>query len=474
MVKRSSTNFAVMLLFLDLCLTQVALYLASVARRYLPFGLELGRAKTAYLPLGIYVTVGVLWTVIFTLLSVYDLRKNLRLVDQLQRVLVATTVATLVFAGALYLSYRDVPRLLFLYFFCIDLFLLVGWRALPRGMFRLVGKSSERRRRVLIAGAGQLGRDVALKLQQQEWTGLSVVGFLDDDPDKQGKELDGLPILGPVEHAPRIIEQRQVQEVIFALPLRAHRKLANVVIELQRLPVMVKVVPDFFDLAFFRATVTADDLGGIPLLNLRASAIEGFPRLVKRVFDVVGATLLTILLSPVMLIIAISIKMDSAGPVIFKQIRAGENCESFYIYKFRSMVADAEERLHEVITETDNGQVTYKARDDPRVTRTGRLLRRTSLDELPQLFNVLKGEMSLVGPRPELPALVERYDTWQRQRFAVPPGVTGWWQISGRSERAMHQHVQDDLYYIQNYSLLLDLHILWKTIGVVLKGRGAY
>ncbi len=138
------------------------------------------------------------------------------------------------------------------------------------------------------------------------------------------------------------------------------------------------------------------------------------------------------------------------------------------------MYVDAEQRLPEVIRRDEQGRLIYKRPDDPRVTRVGRFLRRTSLDELPQLFNVLKGEMSLVGPRPELPWLVDQYEAWQRKRFAVPPGMTGWWQVNGRSDRAMHLHTEYDLYYIQHYSPLLDLQILWKTIGVVLRGRGAY
>jgi len=144
------------------------------------------------------------------------------------------------------------------------------------------------------------------------------------------------------------------------------------------------------------------------------------------------------------------------------------------MYKFRSMVDGADRRQHEVLTTTKDGKIIHKQPDDPRVTKVGRWLRRTSLDELPQLFNVLKGDMSLVGPRPEMPWLVEKYEPWQWQRFAVPQGITGWWQINGRSDRPMHLHTEDDLYYIQNYSLLLDVKILLKTIGVVLRGKGAY
>jgi len=175
-----------------------------------------------------------------------------------------------------------------------------------------------------------------------------------------------------------------------------------------------------------------------------------------------------------MALIAIAIRLDSPGPILFKQERIGENGRPFTMYKFRSMYVDAEERLKEVIRRDENGNVLYKTPNDPRVTRVGRFIRRTSLDELPQLFNVLKGDMSLVGPRPELPWLVEKYENWQRKRFAVPQGITGWWQVNGRSDKPMHLSTEDDLYYIQNYSILLDIIILWKTLTAVLKRRGAF
>jgi lipopolysaccharide/colanic/teichoic acid biosynthesis glycosyltransferase len=180
-----------------------------------------------------------------------------------------------------------------------------------------------------------------------------------------------------------------------------------------------------------------------------------------------------------MLLIALVIKLDSPGPVFYCPQRVGEGGKLFWMVKFRTMVPDAEEqekRLTIAAGDPDEGPPLFDKRpDDPRVTRLGRLLRRASLDELPQLINVLKGEMSLVGPRPELPWLVERYQPWQRKRFAVPQGITGWWQVNGRSNRGEHLlRVEDDLYYIRNYSLLLDLRILWKTVGSVIRGDGAY
>jgi exopolysaccharide biosynthesis polyprenyl glycosylphosphotransferase len=459
MLRRRSVSHMVFLLFADLFFTGAALYTASIARRNIPLGMDLGPERFVYLPSEVYLMVLGLWSFLFALLSVYDTRRSLRMIDELQRVIVAIAVGTLVLAGTLYLSFRDVPRLLFVYFFIFDLLALVAFRLLMRLAFLLADGRTDTTTRVLIIGAGRVGKEVARMIKEREWSGLQVIGYLDDDPEKRGLKPEGLPVLGTLTDASWMVQDEEVEEVILALPLRAHRKMVSLVTELQGLPVDVKVVPDFFDLAFHHASI--DRLGGIPLIGLRDPAIGGFQRMVKRTFDLIVAISSVVFLAPLMLILAIAIRLDSKGPIVFKQERVGENCRKLFMYKFRSMVENAEARLDDVI-------------EDPRVTRVGRILRRTSLDELPQLLNVIKGEMSLVGPRPELPFLVERYEPWQRKRFAVPPGMTGWWQICGRSDKLMHLHVEDDLYYIQNYSLLLDLQILWKTIGAVLRGKGAY
>jgi exopolysaccharide biosynthesis polyprenyl glycosylphosphotransferase len=234
------------------------------------------------------------------------------------------------------------------------------------------------------------------------------------------------------------------------------------------------VVPDYFSLALYRASV--DDFGGIPMINLRDPALNDVQRLVKRIFDLVVGGITFLLLLPFLALIGLLIKLDSKGPVIFRQERAGENGRTFNMFKFRTMVPNADSQ-REQVTEINpqNGRILFKKRrDDPRITRVGRFLRRTSLDELPQLFNVLLGDMSLVGPRPELPWLVDQYEPWQRKRFAVPQGMTGWWQVNGRSDKPLHLHTEDDLYYVQNYSIWMDIYILLKTPWVVLRGKGAY
>jgi exopolysaccharide biosynthesis polyprenyl glycosylphosphotransferase len=324
----------------------------------------------------------------------------------------------------------------------------------------------------LIVGAGPLGEKVArVVLDHSRW-GYDLAGFLDDDPTKIRTYVAGAEVLGRLADLRRFVEDRHVDEVWIALPARAYEAVSHVVGEVERLPVRVKIIPDYFSLALVQAK--PEIMAGVSIIGLREPVIEGFPRLLKRGFDLLVACVLLVLAAPFLGLIALLIKLDSHGPAIFRQERAGENGRPFGMLKFRTMVPDAEAHDHEFMETTDEGLVVHKHKDDPRVTRVGRFLRRFSLDELPQLINVVRGEMSLVGPRPELPWLVDRYDAWQRRRFAVPQGLTGWWQINGRSDKPMHLNTDDDLYYVYNYSLWLDIQILLRTPFAVLVGRGAF
>lgn len=468
MLKRFGLRLVVWVCLADLVITGFALHMSGSLRLWLPLGASV-TLNNVTLNMYVYLTAVLIWMVMFQMFSVYDPKRTLRLVDELQQLIPAVFMSTLVFAGALYFSYRDVSRLQVIYFFGLDLALLLSLRILLRLAFRLQGGRRYAARRVLVVGAGKVGQEVAAMIRQYAWAGLELVGYLDDDPRKRS---NGLPVLGVLEDAPRLVKELHIDEVVVALPLREHERLAAITYALQQVPVNVRVVPDYFNLVFLRATV--EDFGGVPLITLREPALTEFQRIVKRAFDVVVGSVLTMVSLPFMTLIALAIKLDSPGPVIFKQQRVGEDGKLFLMHKFRSMVDGADERREEVIRRTPDGAIVHKKPDDPRVTRAGRFIRAFSLDELPQLFNVLKGEMSLVGPRPEMPWLVEEYEVWQRKRFTVPQGITGWWQVNGRSDRPMHLHTEEDLFYIKNYSLLLDLQILGRTIGAVLKRRGAY
>lgn len=234
----------------------------------------------------------------------------------------------------------------------------------------------------------------------------------------------------------------------------------------------VWIVPDYFELALHQARLA--EFAGLPMLDLNAAALSEYQRMIKRVFDLLVIGLFVIPAFLVMVVVALAIFIFDGRPILFKQSRAGESGRLFTLYKFRTMVIGAEKMLLQNAKTDVHGNILHKQQGDPRVTPLGRFLRRFSLDELPQLINVLNGDMSLVGPRPELPELVKNYQPWQRERFAIPQGLTGWWQIHGRSDKPMHLHTEEDLYYVKNYSFWLDLYILMRTFWIVLRGKGAY
>lgn len=473
MLKRVGTRLGLVMLVADLGLTALALHLAKILRLTLPFGIYLDEPLA--FGLWLYLLVPALWGLVFFALRVYDPARALRYLDDAQAVWSAVTWATLVFAGVAYLFFREFSRFLFFYFYLLDLAFLIGWRIILRRLLRLgLGRSLGEPRRVLVAGVGAVGQELGRALCAYRWTGLELVGYVDDDQAKQGKIYAGRPVLGALEEVDSVVSQHAIDEVLLALPPRAQEQARQLVLALQTLPVNVRVVPDVFDLVFIRASV--EEFAGIPLIGLREPAIEGPDRVVKRVFDLVVGGLLLILFSPLLLIAALAVRVDSPGPVLLRQPRIGEGGQPFRMLKFRTMHEGAEADEQQLAQETDVGPPTFVKRpDDPRITRVGRILRRLSIDELPQLLNVLKGDMSLVGPRPELPWMVERYEPQHRKRFAVPQGMTGWWQVNGRSDRADYAlRIEDDLYYIRNWSIWLDLRILFMTAKAVIQGEGAY
>jgi exopolysaccharide biosynthesis polyprenyl glycosylphosphotransferase len=420
------------------------------------------------LPVYMFAMAPLLWIAIFILASVYDPKRIYKAVDELQSVTVASSFAALAFAGLLYLVDRETSRWLFVLFVLMNVSLLLGWRIIARVLL-LLYRLPPAKSNVLIIGAGGVGRRVGQMIQEYTWTGLHLVGYLDDDLRKHN---NGLPIVGTLTQVRQVVARHQIDDVVIALPRPAYDQVNRMVVELHDLPVRVRVVPDYFSLALYRATF--DEFGGLPMINLRDPALNDVQRLSKRLFDLSVGGLLTLMALPLMAAVAVAIKLDSRGDVLFRQKRVGENGQLFTMFKFRSMIDNAQSLQDDVSEWNEKGELIYKKRNDPRITRVGRLLRRTSLDELPQLFNVLKGDMSLVGPRPELPWLVDNYKPWQRKRFAVPQGITGWWQVNGRADKPLHLHSEDDLYYVQNYSLWMDIYILLKTVWVVARGKGAY
>ncbi len=327
-------------------------------------------------------------------------------------------------------------------------------------------------KRVVIVGAGEVGRRVMRTVVARRDLGYDIVGYVDDNPDKGEGKIGRFCGFGSVDNLSHLIDEHEVDEVIITLPWNYHRRILSVLRTCARRDVKARLVPDLFQLSLSRVEV--GDLGGLPLIEIKEIAFSHVELAFKRVLDLVGAILLLIVGWPLFLFISIAIKLDSSGPVLFIQERVGENGEHFGIYKFRTMRVGAELQLGELLEHNEADGPLFKMRDDPRVTRVGRFLRQTSIDELPQVINVLRGEMSLVGPRPPIPDEVAQYQPWHEQRLTVPPGMTGLWQVSGRSELSFDEMVLLDLYYIEHWSPWLDLSILVRTIPQVLARDGAY
>lgn len=469
MLERSWVRNALTRLLIDLALTEASLVGAWLLRPLLPFARPLGDVR-GLLAASLFALVAVVWAVAFLLLSVYETRDQ-RAIDEVQAVVVATTLATLVLASVLYFSYREISRLLILTFYVFDLALLISWRLVLRVRLKKAGIPHPAERLVLIVGADEGGRDACRMIQSHEWAGMKPVGFLDDRV-APGTRVEGVPVLGTVAQAHEFVSLLSVDEVVIALPLKRYDRFFGMLDEWLTLPATVRVVPDHIKSSLFRTRLV--EFAGVPMITLQKPALSPFERAVKRAFDLVVACIWAVPALPLGLLIALAVRLDSPGPVIFRQQRVGEGGRLFWMLKFRSMVKDAEQQQDEVLALNGDGMPLAKLVNDPRITRVGRFIRRTSLDELPQLINVLRGEMSVVGPRPELPVLVERYEPWQWQRLLVPQGLTGWWQVNGRSDKPMYLHTEDDLYYIQNYSLLMDIQILWRTAAAVIKREGAY
>ncbi|HLA04634.1 MAG TPA: sugar transferase [Syntrophales bacterium] len=470
MLRRFSINFALFSMMLDGISVIFSSWLAAFIRPSLNALSWFEQIPSPIIiPTILYLLFPFVWILIYSALAIYDGRKYLRAVDEFAALSLAVAIASVSSAGILYFSYRDVSRALFFVFVGLAYVLCFFWRILARAYFRVQKKSPDRTRRVLVVGAGTLGKKVQQQMLETLLPNLTFIGFIDDN---SSLLLESPLMLGGSEAIRESIKAHNISDVVIALPHSEYNQLGDIVRKLEDVPVQVWVALGFFDLALYNTTI--EDFAGIPMLDLRASAIDDYQRMVKRAFDFgLGLTALMLAL-PFMALSALMIFLEDGRPILFRQKRVGENGRLFEMLKFRTMVKNAEQLQSQVEKRDADGNVIHKSKDDPRVTRVGRILRRFSLDELQQFINVVRGDMSVVGPRPEIPYLVEKYQPWQRKRFAVPPGITGWWQVSGRSDKPMHLHTEDDLYYIQNYSIWLDIQILIRTAWVVLLGRGAY
>jgi len=345
---------------------------------------------------------------------------------------------------------------------------LSTWRAVKRLFLRYLISHGYKNINTLIIGAGKVGRSLAEEISKNPYLGLRIVGFLDDY--KKGS-IDGYEIVGKISDFEKIVQQKFVEEVLISIP-GIRDKTIEMINQGMSLNINVKVVPEQFEIPIQRLRTSY--IGFIPVLEYSMRNIYGPEVMSKRIMDIIFSSLGLIILSPLFILLAVLIKLDSKGPVLYVSKRVGKKGRLFNFYKFRTMVAGADKMLKQLRDRNEADGPIFKMRNDPRVTRIGKLLRRYSLDELPQLWNVLKGDMSIVGPRPPLPEEVDNYKEKHLKRLEIKPGITGLWQIRGRSDTSFYRLVKWDIWYIKNWSPSLDLKIILKTIPVVLKGKGAY
>jgi Undecaprenyl-phosphate galactose phosphotransferase WbaP len=332
-------------------------------------------------------------------------------------------------------------------------------------------------RRALILGAGATGRQMLQRIRGHRLLGHHPVGFLDDDLRLRGQEIDGVMVLGPIEDVNKRVRELGVSDVIIAMPRLAHPELRRIVARFEGSVESIHLVPDVSGLT--TAGVETQDLDGSLLLHMRWNLARPWSRLIKRTCDVAGAVIAGLVFFPLVLVAVICVRFESGGPAFFVQDRLGRKGARFHLYKLRTMYQDAEARLEAHLSDHPTARLEWdhyaklKA-DDPRITRVGAFLRRLSADEWPQLYNVLRGDMSLVGPRPYLPAERPQMGALAQTILKGQPGMTGLWQVSGRNELRFEQRLQLDEYYVRNWSLWMDIAVLIRTIESVIRGRGAY
>jgi len=425
---------------------------------------------SSYLGLEMGIVIGLI--AIFALRGLYGIRLTGSWFRQAWNIVSSATLG-LAFLITYYFVFQPAAnsRLLMLFVWAMAILILCLGRLIVSATMGMLYRLGLGETRLLVVGSGRLGKMIMQHIAASPNLGYSIVGFL-NDMNEPPSDFGRFKMLGTLDDLGMVIRSMQVDEVIIALPANLHQQSIRSVRLCEHLGTSFKLVPDLYELSISRIDMEA--IEGIPLLGIRQASINTLQRFVTRTVDIVLSILILALGLPFWLCIALAIRLNSPGEVIYRQTRIGQNGRPFKVYKFRSMYKDAENVLSDLLIYNEAQGPLFKMKDDPRITPVGKFLRRTSFDEIPQLINVIQGEMSLVGPRPPLPHEVAQYEEWQKGRLAMKPGMTGLWQVRGRSDISFDEGVLMDLYYIENWSLRLYFQILLRTIPAVVRSRGAY
>ena len=472
MFTRRARLLWLLLIFSELVLVALSFEIAYLLRSAMP------GMRVFFLPpgvvAGLLLLAAVLWAGIGLPLGVYrgpdgfDARRMIRLTLS-QSFWFVLFVATAIYL----LKLGEISRAFVALFVSLNLLLQAAYRLVARRMRGFLQRGFSGRRYYLIVGTGAKAVEVARFIEKNEYPGDRVIGFVresDGKPPEEGSLRRQYPLY-ELDQLPLMLEERIVDEVLFAVSKPQLEKMEDLFLTCEEQGVKTRVLVDFFP--HFRSEITLDRLEHLPLLTFSSAPENEYLLFLKRVFDLALVAVLLALGSPLLLGIAILVRLTSPGPVIYRQLRCGLNGRKFWLYKFRSMYADAEQDQSLLAYLNERDGPVFKIARDPRVTPLGKFLRKTSLDELPQLFNILKGEMSFVGPRPPVPQEVAQYEKWQRRRLRMKPGLTCLWALEGRDKLNFARWMKLDMDYIDHWSLGLDFKILLRTIPRVLSGRGA-
>ncbi len=468
-----------LLLILDVAALTSALYVAYYIRFVIFHGVTFSNAgysdptQDEFVHLQMLITLGLLAA--FMLKGLYRLRVGTALFKQFWTIASATTIAFAVFSAYDYLArntdlgFDNESRALVMFTWLAVIVLLSLARLIVTGILRLLYRRGIGLTNLLVVGSSRLGKLMMQQVAASPGLGYRVVGFIHDQ-EGEPSDFGRFAALGTMPDLEAVIRAHNITEVFIALPSHQHRQVLATARVCERAGADFKLVPDLYEMSLSRINV--DAVEGIPLLGLRRGLRSGWGAGVKRGIDIAVAGAILIVGAPLWLLIALAIKLDSTGPILYKQPRTGLRGETFSFLKFRSMHINADQLMATLQVSSDDR--VFKDRYDPRRTRVGRVIRPTSLDEIPQLINVLRGEMSLIGPRPLPMYESQNLEEWEKGRFEMRPGLTGLWQVRGRSDIKFDERILMDLYYIENWSLRLDFQILLQTIPAVLLARGAY
>lgn len=413
-----------------------------------------------------------IWWGLFLLNRIYHDYRTLSFKNLAWTIFVTSIWASFVSGSLIFFFKVDMASRLFFLIYSITAYLLIIFeKAVVLIILDRIHSRGYNQENLLVVGTGKRARDFIRNVKEHSNWGLHIVGLIDDDPKYFGKQVEGYRVLGRLQDVGFIVNRLVIDRVIFVVPRLWLDRIEDAILECEKVGVSTSISLDLYNLHIAKARQT--DFNGFPLLEFQTFYAKEWQLFIKRLMDILISAAALIFFSPIILLVAILIRLTSKGSVLFRQTRIGLNGRKFTLYKFRSMVADAEALRTKLEASNEMDGPVFKIKHDPRITPIGYIIRKTSIDELPQFINVLKGDMSIVGPRPPLVSEVEHYEVWQRRRLSLKPGITCIWQVSGRNQIGFDEWMRMDLEYIDRWSLALDFKLIFRTFWVVITGYGA-